>query len=292
MEFLTCQLKEVISKLNEGEKEEIDFIETIININKEKIETTKEKILDFIHKRNPLGCIPFIFKCFELCTTVKPKERESIMYLIELIINKYTESKEYLNYRYKTLFQMVQVKGIEFMYYHTNEHIFDFASNETMQRAIFDDDIDLLEHINADPMNDMKNQKLIINDFFEYPKEFEMENASRLECSALFSSIKCFKYLIFNDEKMNENLCKFAILGGNYETIHICEQICLQFENCLCYSVFNHRFDLFEWLNLHYDYEDIPLTKCIIFYTMNQYSIIILQTEQMLKLLIIVSVHH
>ena len=35
MEFLTPSLKEVISKLSEDQKEEVDIIESIININEE-----------------------------------------------------------------------------------------------------------------------------------------------------------------------------------------------------------------------------------------------------------------
>ena len=48
MEFLTNSLKEVISKLSENQKEEIDIIESIVNTNEENKENMKEKLFHFI----------------------------------------------------------------------------------------------------------------------------------------------------------------------------------------------------------------------------------------------------
>ena len=50
MEFLTNSLKEVVSKLSEDQKEEIDVIESIVNTNEESKENTKEKLFRFIEK--------------------------------------------------------------------------------------------------------------------------------------------------------------------------------------------------------------------------------------------------
>ena len=69
-----------------------------------------------------------------------------------------------------------------------------------------------------------------------------------------------------NGDEINEDTCKLAVSGGNFEIIHLCEQKGLQFENCLSISSMFHRFEIFEWLNTHFEYEEIPLAKFIKFY--------------------------
>ena len=53
MEFLTNSLKEVVSKLSENQKEEVDVIESIVNTSETNKENTKEKLLKYIEKRKP-----------------------------------------------------------------------------------------------------------------------------------------------------------------------------------------------------------------------------------------------
>ena len=76
---------------------------------------------------------------------------------------------------------------------------------------------------------------------------------SPFECSALFGSVKCFKYLMLSGEEINKDVCKLAIAGGNIEIVHLCEQKGLSFEKCLNFSIYFHRFELFEWINSHFE---------------------------------------
>ena len=69
-----------------------------------------------------------------------------------------------------------------------------------------------------------------------------------------------------NEDEINEETCKFAVSGGNLEIIHLCEQKGLEFEDCLIVSSFYHRFEIFEWLNTHFNYEEIPLAELIEFF--------------------------
>ena len=89
MEFLTNSLKEVVSKLSENQKEEIDVIESIVNTNEENKENTKEKLFRFIEKQKPENCIEFILRCFEHAAKIRPKERESLLFLLTSIFNNF-----------------------------------------------------------------------------------------------------------------------------------------------------------------------------------------------------------
>ena len=78
MEFLTNSLKEVVSKLSENQKEEIDVIESIVNTNESNKENAKEKLLRFIEKHFILGCI-------EYASMIRSKERKSLLFLLILV---------------------------------------------------------------------------------------------------------------------------------------------------------------------------------------------------------------
>ena len=78
MEFLSDSLKEVVSKLSEDQKEEIDVIESIVNTNAANKENVKEKLFRFIENQKPENCINFILECIEHATWIRQKERESL----------------------------------------------------------------------------------------------------------------------------------------------------------------------------------------------------------------------
>ena len=105
-------------------------------------------------------------------------------------------------------------------------------------------DVEKLKQLLITPTEDGTSEKIDIHLFT--PIMILGRKGNQLEVSALFGSVKCFKYLMISGEEANENICKYAIAGGNIEIIHICEQNGLQFDNCLDVSSFYHRYELFE----------------------------------------------
>ena len=89
MEFLTNSLKEVVSKLSEDQKEEIDIIESIVNTNEENKENTKEKLFKYIEKRKLNSSIRFITSCFNQTVFTRPKKRESHFFVLVSIFNNF-----------------------------------------------------------------------------------------------------------------------------------------------------------------------------------------------------------
>ena len=157
MEFLTNSLKEVVSKLNENQKEEIDVIESIVNTNEENKENTKEKLFRFIEKRKPENCINFIVGCIEHAAKIRPKERESLLFLITSVFNGFHINFE-ITKGYYILRNMLQVKNIIPSDVFTKKHIFDFSEEGTVGRAIFEDNIELLQQLLAVHPDEGKEQ--------------------------------------------------------------------------------------------------------------------------------------
>ena len=67
-------------------------------------------------------------------------------------------------------------------------------------------------------------------------------------------------------DEIIEETCKYAVAGGNNEIIHLCEQKGLVFKDCLSVSSYFHRFEIFEWLNTHFNCEKITLSGIVEYY--------------------------
>ena len=81
----------------------------------------------------------------------------------------------------------------------TNKYVFDFAEEGTVGRAIFEDNIELLQQLLAVHPDEGKGQMFDINYVFPVNDHFDRNKANRIEVAALFGSIKCFKYLLMNE---------------------------------------------------------------------------------------------
>ena len=108
---MTNFLDEIFSKLNENQKEEINVIESIVNMNKETKENTKEKLFCFLEKRNLENYVNFILGCIDHAAEIRPKERESHLFLVISIFNKFN-LKFKIAEKYDILKCMLEEKNI------------------------------------------------------------------------------------------------------------------------------------------------------------------------------------
>ena len=164
MEYLTNSLKEVVSKLSENQKEEIDVIESIVNTNETNKENTKEKLFKYIEKRKPENCIHFILNCIEHASTIRPKKRETFLFLLTSVFNNFNINFENTQI-FGVLRNMLQVKNIIPSDRYISKHIFDFAEEGTVGRAIFEDNIELLQQLLAVHPDEGKEQILDVRYF-------------------------------------------------------------------------------------------------------------------------------
>ena len=262
MEFLTDSLREAVSKLNEDQKEELDVIESIINTNEANKESMKEKVIRFVEKQKPENCINFIVGCTALAADINPKERKSLAFLLTSVFGNFKLKYKIMG-KFYILRDMLCAKGILIPDGKENKNIFDFAEEGTVKKALFDDNIESLQQLLALCPDEEKDRNIKFKFFLQNDIIERREYLNRIGVAALFGSVKCFKYLMMNGDEINEDTCKFAVAGGNMEIIHLCEQKGLVFEGCLQISSMYHRFEIFEWLNTHFNYEEVPLSEFI-----------------------------
>ena len=261
MDLLTDSLKEVVEKLSDSQKEKIDITESIISVNSINKEQIKEKMLNFFEKSKEKKAQQYILERINYAASIRPKERQSIMYLFNSFSGKFKiDLQEF--WKFSVLQNMLPEASI----YITSKHIFDFADEGTAERYIFEDDVDNLQQLLAIQNTETEQKYYDIQQFFPGVTYFFMKKLSNLQIAALFGSVKCFRFLLINGEEIKAKTCEYAIIGGNYEIVHLCEQNGLKFEKCLNVSVQFHRFDLFEWLNNHFNYDKILLDECILYY--------------------------
>ena len=159
----TNLLKGVISKLSNAQREEIDVIDSIVNINNSKREEAKTLVQGYIEKHGNTS-INFILGCIEHASEIRVKERESIMFLLNSFLTSSTTTADALK-NFEVLRNMSQVKGILPKEKGTDEHVFDFAEEGTVGRFIFEDDVDSLQRIIANDTNGISKKKLNISNF-------------------------------------------------------------------------------------------------------------------------------
>ena len=114
-----------------------------------------------------------------------------------------------------------------------NDNIFDYSNNGTVERTIFDDNINEFQHLVATRIEEEQQREFNIDDFVPKMLRCEMSKTRIIEVAALFGSVKCFKLLMLNDVKIDESICKYAISGGNYEIVHLCANSYLSFKDTL-----------------------------------------------------------
>ena len=250
MELLPESIKDALSNLTYDQREEIDIIESIISINERNKREIQRKVFDFIEKRKIDSCLNAIYNFIEYAELIRPKEIESLDFLVKSIFDHFKKKSENLS------------NGSESKYITAKRH--NFTERETLERVIFEDDVETLQRLIATKTKKEISEMMINGDSF-FNKYINRYNTKLnvLDAAALYGSIKCFKYLLLNGNANNDNTCKCAIAGGNFEIVHFCEQGKLLFEDCLEISVSYHHFDLYEWLSTHFRFDAIPLESYI-----------------------------
>ncbi|OHS98965.1 hypothetical protein TRFO_34650 [Tritrichomonas foetus] len=80
-----------------------------------------------------------------------------------------------------------------------------------------------------------------------------IKHVTMLEYSAFYSSQNIFKFLLLNGAKITKKLPEYAVAGGNYEIIHLCEQYnCVFTEKSLAVAVEFHHNEIFDYLKETY----------------------------------------
>ena len=244
-ECFTDKLHKTLSQLNDKQKEEIDLIESIINVNKETRENVVNKIIKYVGERRPENCINYIIRIISHAALIRPKVRPAISFLLRNVFMIYLSGFQISDER-NVVNSMLQIEKVFPADDKIAKHVFDFADDGTVGKAIFDDDLELLMKLLEEHPDEGKDRVYSLQESFMFSFDEREVKANRIEIAMLFGSIKCFLYLMCLGDKIDEDMCNFAIAGGNKEIIHILKERQLSFENCWDASLVYHRFDLFE----------------------------------------------
>ena len=251
MDCLPASLKCIISKLSDNQREEIDIIESILNVNETNMDIMKEKLINYTKKHPIDDCICFIIQCIILKANIRVKERRYCVSFINMLINDFNIKPTKI-LTFNDIWKIMDKN--ECAKYHT----IDFAEEGSVPKAIFDDDINKFQELfNSLPDELMNYVDHFKKEFFlrEFPLfSFEIE---QINAAALFGSVNCFKFMMMNDIEITNNTCQYAVAGGNNEIIHLCEQKELKFTDCLEVAIEFHHFDIYEWLTMHFEYEEV-----------------------------------
>ena len=246
-------------------------------------ETTKDKLIRFIEKQKPDYCINFIVKCIRHAAEIRPKEREAIFFLLTSVF-KYFNIDFNIAKKYSILEAMLIEKNVIPCVGKTIKRVFGFSDEKTIGRAIFEDNIDMLQTLLATPTDTGYEKSFFITNYIMSNRSFDRYTVNRIGVAALFGSVKCFKYLMITGATINKDTCMLAVAGGNNEIIHLCEQKRHRFEDCLIVSLMYHRFEIFEWLNTHFNYDEIQVTEFIKYYNEPLFILIFYQIQKHLMI--------
>ena len=236
MNSLPEELRGVISKMKtpvlEKQRKELHVIQSIYDINKDNEEEVKAEVKNFVEYSKPNDVSEFLLGCIEQAMLVRPKSTDSLINLLGSL-----EIKE------KGSPTLIKILG-GYTFYSVGKAKFCLIKEEKeIARIIRDDDVSDLVDYSSSPGVNLKKLAAI-----RVSCEKSQYLIPPLTYAAMYGSVKCFKYLIMNQVPLMDDISHFAIYGGNYDIIHICEQNGIAFDSCLITSIVSHRIELTLWL--------------------------------------------
>ena len=259
MENLTPLFSSVVSELNAKLQEEVDVLESIFSVTEDKEKEVKEKLFLFVNSKTTTNRLRMITKCFEKAVCTRPKQRRSLMTIFKAFYEKFHPKIDEIkpNNTFSNLILMYNIPERNSNY----RNYLNFPSSNEFGSAIFNDNVEKLREILA-ISNENEKKSIDVSNYSHC-----CNSALPLSVAALFGSVKCFKFLVANGNKIGSKTCSLAIAGGNPEIVHICEQSGKKFSDVSFFnSIRYHRFELFEWLVTHYGNEDNYSYGCLQFF--------------------------
>ena len=237
-------------------KDRIELVEDIFSINEETYQKIIDKLRDYLKANDDMVEMFFFVSILFILTRFKSAHKfgfslftffkENYLNRIENLIN----IRKYLYRYHSTMLEDAEIKDLitssskDFSFY-------DYEPN-TISYFLFNDDISgLQDYVSKVPNIDF-NESITIK-WISYELLLYL-SINFFQCSILFGSIKCFKFILLQDEVHITNMCNiFAAASGNSEIIHILEQKNHNFDdNSFDFALSFHHNNIFEWLLRNY----------------------------------------
>ena len=259
--------------------EVVTLIKSIFSMNSENIESISKEICNFVEKYKPS---PFWF--FTILLVYGPSRPKNTQIFLDLLIplfKKLFPDFESLNpaiypEKMKDFDHFLLLRDInDIKSFSTSksteekrnseyEFLYDFYDIHSVAHMILNDDVTEFQKYIA---NSSKNANEI-SFKYEYPFNYldikilsSEVTVESINFAAFFGSIKIFKFILLSAQNessiFTDTSNQFAIAGGNPEIIHIMESKNVSFDNCFETAVQYHRYDISDFLLLHYKCQQI-----------------------------------
>jgi ankyrin repeat protein len=246
-------LSDSLELMSETMKKETDFVEMLLEIKKENVDS----IFKQIDEDNVKKACKIIF----FSVKIRSMEVESFITLVSLISSKFgIDSLPGFSYYIRSL---LIARGIlpppnDGRNYDKTFTIFETGS---IKWAIREDNVEQFCSFITKSSFYAKSKL--------YFSSVDIEDSMLVKCEsymqliAFFGAVNCFKQAIMNDAFSLDGISEFAVAGGNNEIVRILEQKGISFDNCFEIGVKYHRMDICDWLLMHTKNESIWLSTSL-----------------------------
>ena len=241
----------------------------------EEFEQIKDQVLEYFSKYKKESDNELFFILFAHFLYVRPKRNKFLMGILTYLNYQFPSSLEN-----RVLFCARQFKNIPKM-----NGLVDFISRNVLRCSCNDLNGKYQEQTNEQNNNHLfcylKNDDLqkLQNEIyrtakFDYSQVIEIKSGAitevlnedkfnLLKTSAFFGSMKCFKFLISNENLISNDLCFYAAAGGNIVICNMLDGMDKFFQATLKTAVFFHQHIIADWILQHYQTDPVPLDECL-----------------------------
>ena len=278
-------------------------------------EDRKFKTLTSVIKSNDFRFFEKLIKFTDFCLKYYEEEEvDKVIYLINNIISEDPDSEtSFLSYAIGFLYylhiirpkittnyskiisstiypklsqeQQDNISNIIDFYRNKYEYLHHRNIAEPSNLEIFFDEID--NTIKNDDLASFKTFSL--NKLFSYTKETFISQKycmhyifhliffyPIIDHCAFYGAFNCFKFVLINSDYRSDSIARNAILGGNFEIIHLLECEGITFDDTFRLSIGTHRLEISEWLLSNYKCSIDILSDFIKYYDYRLFLFIIL----------------
>ena len=261
--FINFKFLEDVKETTEykNAKERIELIEDIFSINEEKCSQVIKKLKEYLQNNEEMVQMFILVISIFISTRFKAAKKFGKI-LLDIFMNDYKEKIISLNEFHENLndFNSNILKGIYLKYivkdpsFYNGLTFYDYDEG-SIEYFLLNDDIKglqnyLTQQIDFDFQIKLpKYGQYVIKTVLHKYKE-----PTYFDYSILFGALKCFKFILKNDD-VNISICHnfYAVASGNFEIIHILEQINNNYDqNCFSACITFHHNEIFQWLVRNY----------------------------------------
>ena len=253
---------------------DIEFIKSFFDVSEDTIKTFLTQLKDSL--TNEHYHWTYILNLLDIFVKIRPKRLSLVKQFFQILIDVYNEEilniYDTINIKYPfTISKLVEElsppninQSLKQLYANSGIRMESIYQKGTLEYILMNDECDeLIEYFVQNPNIDMVTVSIKSASKSESSVYFGVSTIYILDFAAFFGSVKCFKYLLVNGCSITERTEKMGVAGGETEIVQIMKQNGSEFKKCLADSISFHRYEISDWLMMHYTYPLLSLEFCL-----------------------------